>query len=168
MPHIYTPSIQASICPLALTPEPPMLSLPTVNARLPASVGSGTKCLHLGLQVLPTRGKGTAIIRPSTRKEIHTTPTTHTRREMPGPPSSPDTHDLRGGEVEEKKDAPEGRPWGDSPVAQLLLRPVAHLARGVGSQGTRATTNLEAPCSPHLGLKPKGRGGWVFVFLKKI
>lgn len=65
---------------------------------------------------------------------------------------------------------PEGWP-GDSPAAQLLHL-VAHLARGVGSQGTRATTNSEAPCSPHLGLKPKGKdggwGGWVFVFLKKI
>lgn len=61
---------------------------------------------------------------------------------------------------------PEGWP-GDSPAAQLLHL-VAHLARGVGSQGTRATTNLEAPCSPHLGLKPKGKGGGVgFCFLKE-
>lgn len=68
--------------------------------------------MHLGLQVPLTRGKSTAIIRPSTRKEIHTTPITHARREMPGPPSSPDTRDSRGGKQKRRGTRPEGRPRG--------------------------------------------------------
>lgn len=83
MPHIYTPSIQASICPLGPHPGAPVPALPTANARPPASVRRGNQVsAHLGLQVPPAPAKSAAIIRPSTRKEIHTTPIIHTRREM--------------------------------------------------------------------------------------
>lgn len=141
--------------------------LPPTPGRLPRWEAEPS-VVHLGLQVLPTRGKSTAFIRPSTRKKIHTTPITHARREGPGPPSSPDTRDSRGGKQKRRGMRPEGRPRGPPrPLSCCPPRLVAHLARGVGSQGTRATTNLEAPCSPHLGLKPKGRGGLGFCFLKR-
>lgn len=91
----------------------------------------------------------------------------YTRGERrPGPPSSPDTHDSEEGKQKRRGTRPEGWPRGTPLAAQLSLHPVAHLARGVGSQGTRATANLEAPCSPHLGLKPQRRG-LGFCFLKE-
>lgn len=46
------------------------------------------------------------------------------------------------------------------------MRWAAHLAQGAQSQGTR-TADLEAPCSPHLGLKPEGKGVGGFCLLKE-
>lgn len=48
MPHIYTPSIQASIRPLGPHPGAATGVPPTANTRLLASVGTGTKCCALG------------------------------------------------------------------------------------------------------------------------
>lgn len=99
-------------------------------------IGSRTKCEHVGPQALLTRGKSTAIIRPNTRKETHTTPSTHTG-ERPQASPGPDTPDSRGGEVEEKSksDQPGGQAWGTPwPSSLSPCCPVAHLARGEGAR----------------------------------
>ena len=139
--HISTPHLfrQAS-ARWALTLEPPTPSLPRWEAE--------PSVVHLGLQVLPTRGKSTAFIRPSTRKKIHTTPITHARREGPGPPSSPDTRDLRR-EAEEKRDTPgrpaSGTPPGRSVVARHAWWPTWPEGWGARAPGPPLTSKHPAP-----------------------
>ena len=121
--------------------------LPPTPGRLPRWEAEPS-VVHLGLQVLPTRGKSTAFIRPSTRKKIHTTPITHARREGPGPPSSPDTRDLRR-EAEEKRDTPgrpaSGTPPGRSVVARHAWWPTWPEGWGARAPGPPLTSKHPAP-----------------------
>lgn len=80
MPHIYTPSIQASSAHWALTLGPTPPSLPTANTRLPTLGRKWNKVRAHRPQVTLTQGESAAS-RPNTRKETHAIPTTHTRRE---------------------------------------------------------------------------------------
>lgn len=80
MPHIYTPSIQASSAHWALTLGPTPPSLPNANTRPPVLGRGWNKVGAHGPQVTPTHGESAAI-RPNTRKETHAIPTTHTWRE---------------------------------------------------------------------------------------
>ena len=169
MPHIYTLSIQAGVCPLGPHPGATHTS-PAYRQRQAACLGGkrnqvsctwGSRCCRLEVRA--------QLSSDQVLEKKYTPLRSHTRGErgLVLPPAL--THVTREEGSRREEGCARKAGLGDPPWPLSCCPPclVAHLARGVRSQGTRATTNLEAPCSPHLGLKPKGGGGWVFVFLKE-
>ena len=169
MPHIYTQSIQAGVCPLGPHPGATHTS-PAYRQRQAACLGGkrnqvsctwGSRCCRLEVRA--------QLSSDQVLEKKYTPLRSHTRGErgLVLPPAL--THVTREEGSRREEGCARKAGLGDPPWPLSCCPPclVAHLARGVRSQGTRATTNLEAPCSPHLGLKPKGGGGLGFCFLKR-
>lgn len=103
MPHIYTPSIQASPHPGANTTSP--------SHRQGQAARPGEEAEQSASWPAPGGAdSGRAQLSDQTLEKKHTPLQPHTQGgRLPRPPPSPDTPDSRGGEEEEKSDGPGGR-----------------------------------------------------------